>query len=246
MDVTAMMHDSGHDALADDWLSALACAGWYSCNLADRLGGPVRVTDDVLLAIGTRLAGLFPGLTCGPVTRLSEVRDSPYVALSRGAVPFHTENLYLYKPPHYLLLYCDTPADRGGDTLLIRGDEALGCLGPGVREVLERHRVRVRYGDYCVARHLVASHPIDGTRVLLFFEPDPAVSRTLELGAGPLDPAILSELRGAIEACAPRRQRWRTGDLLVIDNFKVLHARTPYEGPRLLRRVVVGWQGKRG
>jgi alpha-ketoglutarate-dependent taurine dioxygenase len=241
-----MMNDSGHHPLPHGWLSELASAGSYSCNLAERLGGPDRVTDSVLLAIATPLTGLIPGLTCGSVTRLSELQGSPYVALSREAVPFHTENLYLYKPPYFLLLYCDAPADEGGETLLVRGDEALGHLSSGVRELLERTRVRVRYRDYCVARHLVASHPIDGSRVLLFLEPDPAVDRTLEVGAGPLDTAVLSELRGAIAACEVRQQRWQVGDLLFIDNFKVLHARTPYVGPRLLRRVVVGSNVFRG
>lgn len=229
-----------HDLLPADWLAELSSAGCHAFNLAERLGGPGAVTDDVLRGIADRLAALAPGLSSSIVTRVQEVPETPYVTWTRGDVPFHNDSLFLCKPPHYILLYCDLPAAEGGDTLIVRGDDAFRRLGPSLREALGRHRVRVRQGDWCFTRSLLGTHPLDGSRALLFWDPGMSTDSTLEVNGQPLGADVLAQLRALLDTAEVRRHCWRRGDLLVMDNFKVLHARTAFTGPRVLRRVLVG------
>lgn len=228
------------DLLPHDWLTELSQTGCYAYNLAQRLGGPDQVADAVLLDIASQLAALAPGLSCGRVMHVREEPGSHYAALTQGPVPYHNDHLYFYKLPRYLLLYCDSPAQAGGDTLIVRGDEAFRQMTPALRETLEHLRVRVRMGDCCVTRSLLGTHPIDGSRVLLFADTTSDAVCILEVGGQPLDANLLAELRSLLGALQTRRHRWQRGDLLLIDNIRTMHARTAYTGPRLLRRVSIG------
>jgi alpha-ketoglutarate-dependent taurine dioxygenase len=226
--------------LPEDWRTKLSSSGHLAYNLAERLGGPGAVTDDALGNIAAQLATLAPGLSCGPVMHIQEEPGATSTPLTRASVPFHNDRLFLYKPMHYLVLYCDVPAEEGGDTLLVRGDVAFRRLSTPLRESLEGLRVRIRYGECCVTRSLLETHPLDGSRVLLFFDPAIATDCTLEVDGQPLAADILTELRAVLAGAEAHRQRWRIGDVLIIDNFKMLHGRTAYAGRRLLRRVHVG------
>jgi alpha-ketoglutarate-dependent taurine dioxygenase len=226
--------------VADGWLADLCSTGYYSGNLAERLGGSSAVTDEVLLRFARRLTALGRGLSCGPVAHVEEEPGSPYTTMSRFAVPLHNDGLYLYQPPQYLLLYCDSPGAEGGDTLIVCGDDAFRRLSPSLRRRLEHMRLRIRLGDHSVTRGLLSAHPRDGVRVLLFFDPDIATTCTLESEGREVDPNILAEVRALLATSNTHRHHWRAGGLLLIDNFKVLHGRTAFTGARVLRRIVVG------
>jgi alpha-ketoglutarate-dependent taurine dioxygenase len=232
--------------LPEGWLSDLRTAGYHACNFAERVGGLDSVTDAVLLAIAGRLAALAPGLSCSAIMHIQEEPGSPYAALTSCRLPFHNDHLYFYKPPNYLLFYCDDPGEEGGDTLVVRGDEACRRLNPHLREELERVRIRVRRGDCCIARTLVTTHPLDGSKVLLFSDSSTDAQCKLELGGKLLDAAIIGEVRAVLASLEAHRQRWRAGDLLVLDNIKVLHAREAFRGRRVLRRIAVGPHAARG
>jgi hypothetical protein len=47
----------------------------------------------------------------------------------------------------------------------------------------------------------------------------------------PIDEADLATIGEAYEACAVRFE-WRAGDVVMLDNMLVAHARDPYEEPR--------------
>jgi len=56
--------------------------------------------------------------------------------------------------------------------------------------------------------------------------------RQVYFGDGsPIDDAIVRQVGDAYEACAVRFD-WRRGDVLMLDNMLVAHARDPYRGPR--------------
>ena len=55
-----------------------------------------------------------------------------------------------------------------------------------------------------------------------------------------LPKAIVDELRALFHDANVHRHRWGVGDLLILDNFKTLHARDAFSGPRRLRRLVIG------
>lgn len=221
-------------------LETLGETGSFGCNLAQLLGGPQHVTDAVLQDLAAALAALAPGLSCGAVMQVREEPGSRFAALTCGPVPFHNDHLYFHKPPHYLLLYCDRPALAGGDTLAVRGDQACRQMRPALKARLQALRVRVRMGDCCVARSLIARHPLDGSEVLHFADTVAQENTCLEVDGRPLEAGIVQELRALLGSLEARTQHWAVGDLLLLDNHRVLHARTAFTGPRLLRRVTIG------
>jgi alpha-ketoglutarate-dependent taurine dioxygenase len=48
---------------------------------------------------------------------------------------------------------------------------------------------------------------------------------------GPIDPAVLTEIRAVLDATAVTF-RWRAGDVLMLDNMLTAHGRAPFAGPR--------------
>jgi alpha-ketoglutarate-dependent taurine dioxygenase len=235
-----MMRTLSQLQLPSAWFADLSAAGWYSFNLADRLGGPDAVSNEVLRALADRLTAVAPGLSSSGVTYVQEVSDTPYVTWTRSDVPFHNDSLFLCKPPHYILLYCDLAATEGGETLVTRADDASRQLSPALREVLERVRVRVRQGDLCFTRSLLTRHPLDGSEVLLFWDPGMSTDSSLEVLGETGDTDVVGQLRQLLRGAEVHRHAWRQGDLLILDNFKVLHARTAFSGCRRLRRLLVG------
>lgn len=174
----------------------------------------------------------------GPVVELVAREGSRYATQRAVAVPFHNDGVHLHDPTRYVLLWCDRPADGGGDTLVVRGDEVRAALAPGLAQRLREQPVTLRVGDHRTQRPWLGPHPDDGDEVLSWF--DPALADGAELEAGPDPDALVGGLRRAIAAAPRWRLAWRRGDLLVLDNLRTLHARDAYRGPRRLLRCVVG------
>jgi alpha-ketoglutarate-dependent taurine dioxygenase len=209
--------------------------GYFAGNL-----GPLTAGD--LLRLGRQLSTLGKNLAPSPVMEVKRVPDSEYATLTRSKVPFHNDGVYRRVPPCYLMLYCQAPGSRGGDTLLARGDALARRLDRKTRNLLGRLRVRYTLGLSSASRRLLLKHPRDGTPVIFFGDPGLAENyRLAALGKTRIEDTIAA-LRTALGE--PRalchRQRWQRHDLLIIDNYKVLHARTAYEGNRVLKRVEIG------
>jgi (5R)-carbapenem-3-carboxylate synthase len=178
-----------------------------------------------------------------PVGAPTVVRANPhsaYATLRAGAVPFHNDGLYLHTPPRYLLLLCEEPAADGGETLLVHGAAVLAALGAGLLERLRTTPIIVRVGDYRTQRCFVARHPDDRDEIVLLFDPTLADGALATLADGASAMPLLDALRDVVARVPARRHKWRRGDLLVIDNLRVLHARSAYTGERQLHRRLIG------
>lgn len=178
----------------------------------------------------------------GLVSELSARHGTPYATHRTGAVPFHNDGVHLHQPARWLLLWCDTPAHQGGETLVARGADVRAALAPEVAAQLRERRFTVRVGDYRSCRPWLGPHPDDGDEVLAFF--DPALADGAQIDAGADTAALLGSVRTAVTSVQPWCVAWRRGDLLVIDNLRTLHARNAYDGPRRMLRCLVGpWVG---
>jgi alpha-ketoglutarate-dependent taurine dioxygenase len=215
-----------------DWLAALCRDGYHPCNL-----GPL--TDEDLVRIARELTRLDDSLVPSRVLQVRSVPGTPDLTLTSSEIPFHTDGTFRREPPHHVLLYCPIPSSRGGETLFVRGDQVVARLDPETRTSLTRSLFHIQLGAFSAKRRLLRKHPRDGTPVLLFG--DPAISSELKLAATgkvPVD-RVLDVLRAILRhpdmVCY--RHRWKRHDLLVFDNYKVLHGRTRYRGDRLLKRV---------
>jgi alpha-ketoglutarate-dependent taurine dioxygenase len=195
-----------------------------------------------LTALGHALSETahFAPDSVGPVTLVREVANSPYATLRAGPVAFHNDGVYLYHPPRYLMLLCETPADTGGETLLVRGIEVLAALQPDLRQRMRATLLRAGTGNYRALRQWVGAHPDHGDEVLYFFDPSLADDACIEDADGHSMPEIIAGVRGALDRTPVHHHVWTRGDVLVIDNLRILHGRASYCGERLLHRLIVG------
>jgi alpha-ketoglutarate-dependent taurine dioxygenase len=148
-----------------------------------------------------------------------------------GAFPVHTEAAYLGEPPRFLMLYCVEPGAGGRTTVLI-DTAALSSRLPTARRPGTWVVKAGRRPFLCDAlwRRALDKIGIRYDRECLF----------------PCGPAALTEeqtIRDFIALSAPATIAWASGQLLVIDNHRVLHGRggsTNDDRDRWLKRILVG------
>ena len=189
---------------------------------------------------------------------LFEVRSEPVATdLAYTSLPLdpHTDNPYRWPVPGVQLLHCLANETTGGLSTLVDGfaaAEALRVADRAAFEVLTRTPVRFRYRDDTT--DLVASAPpieLDAAGGLL------AVHFSPRLDFVPLgSPEVLDGYYRARRAFdhllrSPRfeiRFLLETGDLLMMDNRRLLHGRTgfdPAEGLRHLQGCYIDIDGPR-
>lgn len=159
---------------------------------------------------------------------LGEVRESRAISLiegsqrfihSNGPVPFHSED------PDISLLawHCISPADRGGETLLLDGQTLAKSLPRRARRSLET--------IHCPHRNPLG-HPIITEEGNWYYIP-----WSVAMNA---DQSSLVVLRNAIDSAMPLTILLKTGDLLIVDNRRMLHGRNAYIGEsRRLTRFLI-------
>lgn len=172
---------------------------------------------------------------------VAPVPSSPAATLSTrtGPAGFHTDAQYRTEPEDYVCLFGVRPAADGGETRLLRYDAAVAAL-------LERRDGRELVASLC--------RPVWRWQVPAAFTATPRLSPPTAVLAGggrirwrrdnleptadvPADAA--TRIDAAFECAADSVSLALTpGDVLVIDNHRVMHARTAFTDPhRLLLRV---------
>jgi L-asparagine oxygenase len=134
-----------------------------------------------------------------------------------GAFPFHTDLAILKSPPRYLFLRCEVGSEDVG-TLLIEG---FPVESKSERSLLDRSSVRPRRRTREGRPLLKLVEQVRGTRRIrwdpLYLEP-----------AGPSAKKLVTELRSRLKAADPTRiVLVEPGDTLIVDNWRMLHAREP-------------------
>lgn len=182
------------------------------------------------------------GLTDGEVVEVLEALGEPiYVeevkvsatskSLVRSAegIPWHTDHHRAKR----IVWHGRAAAECGGETLVVDGLAALRELDDAHREALER----VRWTEHRVFAGDRAEHPMVSARAgrtELYFSFWPAAVGETE---------ALAAFREAVSRMPMHRFVLQRGDVLAIDNTRMLHARTAIGGDaRHLRRY---WLAKR-
>lgn len=188
--------------------------------------------------IADRLGGVQTTLF-GDLWRFSaseQMQDSAYSA--RQLRP-HTDGTYSHDAPGLQLLLCCRYAASGAESLLVDGCEIFSIMNrasPELAEVLQQVEVPGQYiGD---GRHLLASRPVfrcDRQGRLLqvsFNNYDRAPFRLPDTDMKRFYQALREFERLANSA----EQQWHCtlneGDLLIFDNWRLLHGRGAYTGER--------------
>lgn len=183
------------------------------------------------------------------------VQDDPKNYLfASGDVPFHWDGAFVEADPRWFFFQClDATPDAGGETVFCDTTAVYRDVDDATREAWSTIGLTyateklAHYGGE-VTEKLLAQHPVTGLPVLRFAEPlDPAVYRN------PVSVTVEGVEKGAeeqfLKEMAERLHRrkycydhvWQTGDILIADNFSLVHGRNAFTGPtkRHLQRVEV-------
>ncbi|HEX7969721.1 MAG TPA: TauD/TfdA family dioxygenase [Stellaceae bacterium] len=168
----------------------------------------------------TRFLPAFP-----EIVRVSNRQEQGHLNVGQY---WHSDGAYLADPTaisiHHVVI-----ATEDGHTLYTDLAAAYARLSPEEARRLSRLRTRSQTG---VTHPLVVTHPVTGRRSL-YVNLDPAAAIIGESGEEAA--GALELLRGHLDregTCY--RHQWRSGDMIVVDNFAVAHHATPAD-PRALR-----------
>ncbi|MDX3225379.1 TauD/TfdA dioxygenase family protein [Streptomyces sp. ME19-01-6] len=193
----------------------------------------------------------------GTVLELVQQHDPADHIFDHRHMPMHWDGMYRDHIPEFQIFQCvHAPGkDKGGETTFSDTAAVLADAAPATRALWSRatgtyHREMEYYNSTTVSP-VVTAHPVNGTPVIRYNEP------TAEAGGGFInhpdlefsglaDESELAELHRGLRAALydPAHlyaHSWRTGDLVVTDNYTLLHGRNAFTSgaPRHLRRVQV-------
>lgn len=181
------------------------------------------------------------------------VEDNPKNYLfASGDVPFHWDGAFVEANPRFFFFQClDATPGAGGETVFSDTTAAYRDADAGTRK--DWGRISLTYTTEKLAHYggevtekLVSQHPRTGVPVLRFAEPlDPAVYKNpvhvtvdgIEEGTADAFLASMAERLHRPEYCYAHD--WRKGDIVIADNFALVHGRNAFTGPtsRHLQRV---------
>ena len=145
-----------------------------------------------------------------------------------GPAAFHTDSQYHSHPERFFVLACDTPASEGGDNLLIGLDDAhaiaLEALGPEAVDRLKQSVWRWIVPKVFQSETTPAVSPPSP-----IFREDGTIRWRIDniVCENDADLSLAKAFEQALET-SPRAEhvRLQSGDVLVCDNWRALHART--------------------
>ncbi|MCB9763740.1 MAG: TauD/TfdA family dioxygenase [Alphaproteobacteria bacterium] len=187
-----------------------------------QMGGP---SDKQALALQDRL---------GHVIHIEQVRSDatgPALVSSQHSLSPHTD----HHAAHFVLWRCLEQAEWGGDSLVVDGLALVAALPAHHREALRGIRLvehNIFEGD--VDEHpMLTTSPDGGERLYYSYW---LADETLAGAAR----AAFDMFSNALEVVPVHRVRLRPGDLLVVNNHRMLHGRTRIGGNRT-RHLVRYW-----
>lgn len=212
-------------------LASLAERGWVrhttESSDAHAMLVEIRRLGDLL---GTRAIGRASALE--EVVRPQTSDDAHPRSLSAryglNALPFHVELSHRPRPCRYLLLGCIEPGSPSAVTTLLDW-RTLGFSSEELH-LLEGAPILVRTG-----RWSFYSAVLPPDRGFLRYDPG-CLEAVDERGR-----AALKLLEDRVALGSPDAHEWRRGDILIIDNWRVLHGRGPsdHASGRRLARILI-------
>ena len=171
---------------------------------------------------------------------------------TNGEVPFHWDGAFAGKIPHYIIFHCDAAsADSGGGETLFC--DTLRLLAAAPKDLVKKWRqIDITYTPEKIVHYggtftspLITRHPETHQEVLRFAEPvfdlNPVQLEVHGL-ADVSETDFLTDLHQRLHRDAfCYRHSWRTGDLVIADNYVLLHGRREFAPAvkRQIRRVNV-------
>lgn len=211
--------------------------------------------DAETLAAWCRTWGEVMTWPFGDVLELREADDPTDHIFDSSSVPLHWDGMYKPLIPEFQFFHCITapgPDDGGRTTFCDTVTLLAGASAEMIerwREVTVTYKIRnvVHYGGRATSP-LIVPHPRTGALTLRFNQPPPDtepdfLNRPAHEFTG-IDESRLPELLTGLDQALhdPRyfyAHTWRSGDMVIADNYALLHGRERFtsRAPRHLRRV---------
>jgi alpha-ketoglutarate-dependent taurine dioxygenase len=188
----------------------------------------------------------------GNVNNLRVDSNAQNYLYTNHEVPFHWDGAFVNHAPHYIFFHCDIApaAGSGGETLFCDTTRVLSTASAAELERWKKMRITyttekvVHYGGTFTSP-VICDHPNNDTNVLRYAEPvtdlNP-VSLVIDGLSGMSPSEFIDDMHARInDASCCYEHRWLTGDVVIADNFTLLHARNAFKDGvvRHIRRVNV-------
>ncbi|MCX6128469.1 MAG: TauD/TfdA family dioxygenase [Proteobacteria bacterium] len=192
----------------------------------------------------------------GKVLELVERNNPEDHIFDNNYVPLHWDGMYRPQIPEFQLFHCVRAprAEQGGRTTFSNTVLALDHAPAHLRElwnkVIGSYQRKMEFYDSKTISPIIDAHPLRGFSVIRYNEPPRkgygqfVNPPSLEFSG--ISTHELTEFHHSLQEAlyAPSNfyaHEWQEGDLLVADNFSLLHGREAFEtkAPRHLRRVHV-------
>lgn len=192
----------------------------------------------------------------GAVLDLVEQIDPDDGVFGNNWLPYHWDGMFFERVPEFQVFHCVAApqAGQGGRTTFCDTSLALANAAPDVRATWERTEITYSIGK--VAHYgggarspLVVPHPDRGYPTMRYHEPVPVdleypnpITVTVAGVSAGKAAEIQRSVRDALYDPANHyAHEWRTGDIVIADNYTMLHGREAFtaRATRHLRRVHV-------
>ena len=187
---------------------------------------------------------------------IMEMKPNPFTKnylFTQGAVPFHLDGAF-YQAPHYLIFHCVAAPETGcgGETIfcntemLYRDATATEKMHWKKLSLTYRTEKLAHYGGN-VSVPLIYQHPVTRKKTIRFAEPvskemlNPVSVHVNELDEPQSNYFIGEFSKKCYQDAYCYTHLWQENDILIADNFSLLHARTAFTkaSQRHLRRIQV-------
>lgn len=206
----ALQHDRyGSEQIAH----AVAIAGWHVTRASKN-----AALESEVLALAQSFGVPVPGRgsrvveILEPVAKTAANTNSLSALHGDGAFPLHTDGAHHLSPPRYLIFACEQPGASPVPTVLQRFDEI--DLSDAERRASEAATFLFRNG-----RRSFYSTMLNPARPFVRFDQGCMM---------PLDDDARAAMDAVVARAAemtPQEHHWAAGEILVLDNWRVLHGR---------------------
>jgi L-asparagine oxygenase len=186
-------------------------------------------TRENLLALSAQLGEAVPDRNSNDIVKAltpspSSTGNSLTAKYGMSAFPFHTEAAYWEVPPRYLMLFCLDPGKARRPT------GYFDAFSIGESDLLElrsaQYRIRRNQGSFLV-------RSVERSRNGFRIRADRECMLPVKTDRDPLVTKLLSKV-----ASGASWHFWEKGDLLVINNYRMLHGRGAADKPDTDRKIL--------
>ncbi|MDF1796851.1 MAG: TauD/TfdA family dioxygenase [Coxiellaceae bacterium] len=186
----------------------------------------------------------------GYVNELKPQADASNYLYTKEHVPYHWDGAF-HVSPYLLIFHCITASSgNGGETLFADTTKILKAIDKKTLQLLEQATLtyttekKAHYGGKITIKPL-QTHPLTGEKTLRFAEPVNTQHNPVRLDILGISNTQAKQVTETLKEMLYNPEyyyahSWNNNDILIVDNFRLLHARNHFsDNKRHIRRTQV-------